>query len=555
MTATEKSSGEVAGVTLWRLDPAGVGIAIAIYCLALTPSLLPRPWYLQGVISGILTATGYAVGVLGAYLARPLLRRRSRRVRRRTVWLFVLGIGGVLAAFYSSQGAAAQRDLYALMGTQPPPAYVYLGVPPLAAGIFVLTLAVARLLRAGARALGRILGRWIPLEAARILAAIFVLLLFFGLLQGIVTDVLLRGANNAFKTINGETDPGTQPPLAPDLSGGPGSLVSWGSLGRRGREFVAGGPTLDDLGRLNGRTPTQPIRVYVGLDSAASPRVRAALAVRELERTGAFAREVLCVITTTGEGWIDPSAVGPLEYMYNGDSALVALQYSYLPSWMSFLVDRDRARATGRELFDQVFDRWSELPDDHRPKLLVFGESLGAFGAEAAFSGVDDIRNRTDGMLLVGPPNSSPLWSEFVSERDPGTDEVLPIYEDGTTVRFAGRPADLSAPPSRWDFPRVVYLQHASDPVVWWSPRLALNRPAWLTEKRGRDVLPSMRWYPFVTFWQLTADLVYSLDVPPGHGHDYGTEEVDAWAEIAPPAGWTDQDTARLKALIGRTSP
>ena len=45
-------------------------------------------------------------------------------------------------------------------------------------------------------------------------------------------------------------------------------------------------------------------------------------------------------------------AVDPMEYMYNGDTAMVAMQYSYLPSWISFLVDKERAREAGRDLFD-----------------------------------------------------------------------------------------------------------------------------------------------------------------------------------------------------------
>ena len=129
---------------------------------------------------------------------------------------------------------------------------------------------------------------------------------------------------------------------------------------------------------------------------------------------------------------------------------------------------------------------WSRLPLGQRPQLLVFGESLGSFGAESAFSGVDDIRNRVDGMLLVGPPNRNELWRELVADRDPGSPEVLPTYEQGATVRFAADPAtDLDRPATAWDQPRVVYLQHPSDPIVWWAPRLMVSRPDWLAEPRG----------------------------------------------------------------------
>jgi uncharacterized membrane protein len=291
----------------------------------------------------------------------------------------------------------------------------------------------------------------------------------------------------------------------------------------------------------------QPIRVYVGLDSARSAEQRAALAVRELERTGGFSRAVLVVVTTTGTGWVDENGVSPLEYMYGGDTAIVSMQYSYLPSWISFLVDRDRARVAGRELFNQVHARWSQLPDEQRPQLLVFGESMGSFGGEAAFRDEADLRARTDGVLWVGPPNSNVLWSQFTRHRERGTSEAHPIYADGRVVRFASAAGDLHYPPTHWTRPRIVFLQNASDPITWWSPGLLVARPDWLAERRAGDVDPGMRWLPFVTFWQVTADMVNAMDVPPGHGHQFGTAPADAWAAIAPPRGWTSAETQRLR--------
>jgi uncharacterized membrane protein len=184
--------------------------------------------------------------------------------------------------------------------------------------------------------------------------------------------------------------------------------------------------------------------------------------------------------------------------------------------------------------------------------LLVFGESLGSFGAESAFSGIDDVHNRTDGMLLVGPPSRNGLWTQLVAGRDPGSPEILPSYDQqDTSVRFAATAADLPAVPrSGPDVAKVVYLQHPSDPITWWSPRLIGHRPDWLREPRGADVLPSMRWIPMVTFWQVTLDMAFANEVPPGHGHDYGTTPVAAWAYIAPPPGWNAERTTALSAVI-----
>lgn len=537
----------------WRYDAAGLTVATLFFCFSLTPSLLPRVWWLQGLQSGIVAAIAYGLGVLLAVIPRALTgwapSQRTRILARRVLFL----AGAVLVAVFLVLGSAWQRDIYHLMGASAPSRYRFLGILALAAVVFAAFVGLARLLRRAARWVARLLGRWIPRRAAVALGAIAVALLFYGLVDGILIRGAMAAMNNSFKTLNGETTAGTEAPDNSALSGGPGSLVSWDSLGRKGRDFVAGGPSVDDIRAFSGAPARQPIRAYAGLESAPTPEDEAALVVAELTRTGGFDRRVLCVVTTTGTGWVDGNGVYPLEYMYGGDTAIAAMQYSYLPSWLSFLVDRSRAKTAGRELFNQVYAVWSKLPANDRPKLVVFGESLGTFGGEAAFSGVDDIRNRTDGVLWTGPPNSNALWSEFVDDREPETREVLPVYQDGATVRFGGQPSDLDRPPTSWQLPKVVYLQHASDPIVWWSPELFLHRPDWLEEQRGPDVLPAMRWYPVVTFWQVTADMAFSTGVPASHGHSYGTEPVDAWARVLPPARWTDAKTAQLEQVMNQT--
>jgi len=108
-------------------------------------------------------------------------------------------------------------------------------------------------------------------------------------------------------------------------------------------------------------------------------------------------------------------------------------------------------------------------------------------------------------------------------------------------------PGPGSAP---WNGPRVLYLQHPSDPIVWWSPRLIWDRPDWMGEPHGRDVLDSMVWIPLVTFWQVTADLPLSTGVPAGHGHQYHVEFVDGWARVLQPPGWTPDKAEQLRDII-----
>lgn len=534
----------------WHYGFVGIAGAVIFFCLSLTPSLLPRGNVLQGLASGVLTATGYGLGVIVVWLARKLSRRplpHPPSVARR----LLAGVGAAAIAAFLYLGAAWQRDIHRLMGMDPPSRFGVLIVLPLAAVVAAGLIGLIRILRTAAQRLGALLGRWVPPASGRVLAGLVVVALALGILNGVVLDAFFTLTDNTFRAVNEETDPQELPPDDPLRSGGPGSAVSWASLGNQGRIFVSGGPGAAELQRFEGTPAQDPIRVYAGLDSAPTSRQRAQLAVQELQRTGAFSRQVLCVITTTGTGWVNEQAVSPLEYMYHGDTALVGMQYSYLPSWLSFLVDKERAREAGRDLFNQVYGVWSRLPLGQRPRLLVFGESLGSFGTESAFSGVDDIRNRVDGILLVGPPNRNELWREFVADRDAGSPQVLPIYEQGATVRFAAEPTtDLDRPSTPWGSPRMVYLQHPSDPIVWWAPRLMVSRPDWLEEPRGPDVLPSMRWIPFVTFWQVTGDMAFSTGVPAGHGHSYGAAAVTAWADIAPPDGWTAERTAELGEII-----
>jgi len=102
----------------------------------------------------------------------------------------------------------------------------------------------------------------------------------------------------------------------------------------------------------------------------------------------------------------------------------------------------------------------------------------------------------------------------------------------------------------KWGSLRIVYLQYASDPMVFFSTDLALNRPDWLGEgdARGPDVSPFFNWFPLVTFLQVSFDLPMATSVPAGFGHTYAPAGyIDAWLEVAQPKDWSTNDTERLK--------
>ena len=38
--------------------------------------------------------------------------------------------------------------------------------------------------------------------------------------------------------------------------------------------------------------------------------------------------------------------------------------------------------------------------------------------------------------------------------------------------------------------------------------------------------------------------------MPGGHGHNYGDFVLDGWAAVAPPDGWTAEDTERIRVAL-----
>jgi len=361
--------------------------------------------------------------------------------------------------------------------------------------------------------------------------------------------------NKTFSAVNDEMDANLPAPTTALRSGGPGSQASWASLGHQGRIFLHGGPTVAQLSEFNKAPAIEPIRAYAGLSSAKGIRATAELAAAELERQGGLKRKVIAVATTTGTGWINAAEADSLEYMYNGDTAIVSMQYSFLPSWLSFLVDKENARQAGQALFEAVDEKVRALPEAQRPKIVVFGESLGSFGGEAPFLSPNNIIARTDGALFSGPTFQNTMRDSITVNRDAGSPEWLPIFDDGANVRFAARADNLGRPDAPWGNPRIAYLQHASDPIAWFNPELLFTEPDWLREPRGYDVSKDMKWTPVVTFLQVSADMAVAVDVPDGHGHRYVKDVVNAWAAVMQPPGWTPEKTEKLRGRVTQDYP
>lgn len=533
----------------YRYDFWGLVFAITAGAISFTPSLLPRDPALQGLIAGLTAVTGYAFGVVLHWFFRQFTSWTPSARAQKISWILLICSGVIAGLVMLIWGAIWQRRLHIAMGVPVPDRAASPSIFVFAVAVFIVFVGIGRIFRLLVRATNRLIRRFVPRRIVRPVSLILVVVLVYGAVDGILFRYIGESVNQTFSLADIGTDPGVAQPRIPQRSGSEQSLAPWDSLGRMGRKFVATGPTRVQLSGFNGRASHAPIRAYAGLGSADTTRERAELAVADLERAGGFDRAALVVHTTTGTGWVNESSAAAVEYIFNGDSAQVGIQYSYLPSWLSYLADQEKAVAAGRELFEAVYSRWEELPEDARPALYVFGESLGSFGSEAAFSSLADVTHRTDGALWVGPPSFNLLHSRLVSQREVGTPQWLPIVDAGRTVRFASAPADLDLPSGVWGHPRIAYLQYPSDPITWWTPDLLLRKPEWLTEEAAAGV-SEMTWIPGVTFWQVTADLPFAIEVPDGYGHNYSRDLADMWVAIIEPENWNSSKTKRLRDSV-----
>jgi len=546
----------------WHLSVTGLVVAGLAAWSSLLPSLVPRGWSYQGIITGLSMLMGYGTGVAvrtawHRFVApRIELHPTLTELGDALLSFARLSAPYVVVVYLVTATATAirwQDQVSDLVGSPRPPWGDYMRIPWVALAVFVGLLMAFRALRAAYRALARAVRRRVDVSeyTARISGIIAVAALLLGIAHGVVPRLFFDGANRIYSAANDEDLPDADAPTDPERSGAPGSAVDFADLGLQGRRFVSGGLGRDRLSELTGEEARQPIRLYAGLGSAPTDDERAQLVVDELERTRAWERGAVVVAPTTGTGWINPYAAQAIELLSGGDVAIVGTQYSYLPSWISFLADREKSESAGRSLIEAVVSWRDSLPPDRpRPALYIYGESLGTQAGEAAFSGIRDIRATVDGVLWMGPPGSNRIWRSLVDRRDPGSTMTDPVYAGGLLVRFTEDPAEYRSDVGPWLPPRVLYVQHATDPVVWWSPDLLFDRPAWLTEPPGKGRHPGMVYLPVITFFQVTADLGNAIGGSEGYGHLYDSQILDGWAAATDRPGWDDDEFRRYARLL-----
>ena len=550
---------------LRRLPPsfrAGLAGAEVATWGAVSPSLLPHSWWATAANVGVLQGMGHGFATVASQALRPVRSDEPQSLLPGPVRLAMTGV--TAGVFVTSLRRRAHQEKLVESDEK-------FKVSPQILGITLGTLGYGVVLLIGDAiqtfidAINELLGKKLPPVASWPLAIAGggALLILVGD-QMVVRRFAVRVSRQA-QELDREFMRGADQPKRPERSGSPDSAVDWNTMGRQGRAVVAGGPRKEDIERLLDGGALEPIRIFVGLDTerdqAPDFEEMAAVAIKEMHRTGAFERSHIAVMSAAGTGWINDFHTSGFEFVTRGDSAVVAMQYSYLPSAYSYVADRKNPVHSSRVLIEAIRSELQKLDPEKRPKLYVGGESLGAYGVSDAFETVEEFLEHTSGGVFTGTPGFASNHSYLTRHREKGSPQRLPLIDGGRHVRFTAHPAHLrhdfrgDTYANTWEEPRFVFAQHASDPVVWWEPSLAWKAPDWLREPGSRgepapaaqhlDALDTMRWMPLVTFWQVGIDQLPSKDYPSPHGHNYHDETVAYWNAVVHGAG-DDADDAAL---------
>lgn len=343
-----------------------------------------------------------------------------------------------------------------------------------------------------------------------------------------------------------------EPPESPLVSGGPDSLVDFATLSKQGRRFVATVLRPDWIrGAMGVEATAVPIRVFIGLDSAPTEEDRVALAMAELERTGAWDREILMLISPTGTGYVNYVAVEAVEYFAHGNSAAVAMQYSQRPSVMS--LDKVwEGRHHARMLDAAVHERLQAIPPEKRPRVVLFGESLGAHTSQDAFmhKGTDGlVSDGIDAAIWIGTPYAS-KWKDQVlgDDRSDVDRSLIGVFDNFGEVEALDKSAR--------DRICFVMITHDNDAVARFGLDLLVSAPPWLDTDRSKrpGVVPrSERWSTPTSFILTLVDMKNSANVIPGQfeakGHDYRADLARFIREFYG-FGATDSQLAAVEAAL-----
>lgn len=516
---------------------------------------MPRDPVIQGVLGGVLAVIGHEIGIALNWLWRFLDLPRPREKAHLHRFMLAVGAGLILSTVCLWHAADWQNATRRIMGLDPVDTSHPLTIAPVALGVFLALWLLLRWFGVLRRWLTEPLTRLMPPKLSFALGVVVVATLYWMLVNGVLVTKAFEAADASFEAADMLIEPDIPRPEDPQRTGSPASLVRWAEMGRWGRSYVTRGPTSEEIAEFTGPGAMDPIRVYVGRRAADTPRARAEIALAELIRVGGFERKALVVVVPVGTGWMDPGAHDTLDFMLGGDVATIAVQYSYLTSVLSLWAHPEYGIEQARELFDVVYEYWSDLPVETRPELYVHGLSQGAFNSQSSLPLLDLLADPINGALWAGSPFLSPFWTYVRTHREPDSPAWKPRFGNGSLVRVGTQTGGYHQFNAAWGPTRLVFLHYPSDAIVVFSFNSAWQRPDWMRTARAPDVTPEFRWFPVVTMFQLALDMAISLGVP-GYGHYYiAPDYIDAWAAVVSPEGWNPARAAELKRIFAARPP
>jgi uncharacterized membrane protein len=530
------------------LSYGGVIIAAIFFSISLMPSLLPRPYVLQGLLSGLTLTIGYGVGVclryFWLYLELPTLTGRVKS----NVQYIVSILSFILFSYAIFASNTWQNEVRTLMGLDPVKEFLHVKMIAIALFLAFILLFISRLLIKSFNKIRFKIQKVIPKRIANALGLILIVFTVFVFTNNFIISKIVASLDEVYSFADKNSDNDISQPLNEKATGSAHSLIKWDSIGRTGQNFVATGPSNEDLDTFFKERTLAPLRVYAGLRSSESVEQRAELALKELIRINGFSRSKVVIATPTGTGWLDPSAMDPFEYLHKGDTAIVSMQYSYLPSWLTLLVDPAGAKQSALALYNTIHKYWSTLPKDSRPDLYVFGLSLGALAAETSINVATIINDPIQGGLLVGAPFPSTIAPMLTKQRNLNSPQWLPTIHDSSLVRFSAQQNQLKNEDWHWGPMRFVYIQYASDPMVFFSLDLYRKEPDWMKGARGHDVSPDFIWYPVITSLQVLFDLPMADRMPRGSSHNYSASSyMDGWLAVTQPENLSLEEEEKIR--------
>ncbi|MCZ7533846.1 MAG: alpha/beta hydrolase [Acidimicrobiia bacterium] len=334
----------------------------------------------------------------------------------------------------------------------------------------------------------------------------------------------------------------SKPPESEFVSGGPKSISSFYEVGLQGRRFLTDVVTPDLIeSTLGEKAVAHPIRAFVGVNSdPLYPSGRSEIMLDELERLGAFDRKYLLLVSPTGTGWVDQTMIESAEIFARGDIATACIQYGRGPSFLE-VQKVHLGRSQFRGLLWGVNQRLRSVPEDKRPKVLVFGESLGSWSSsdvvmDQGIAGFDHYGiDRALWFGLVGLAK----WSKTGMRQ--GSSDLVP---PGTVAAFDHFEQYEKLSQEERKALRAVIVDHDNDPIAQISFRWAVKRPPWLDgAERGRNVPEDMHWVPLITFVQILIDAMNAMRVVPGQFKSYGHDYRDDTAQFVQAAYQLDEVT------------